>query len=91
MEEESELPMDEYEVEMIVNHRNRKGNIEYLVKWKGYDHFQNTWEPIENLVYSKELIDEYNRKSKTINSNKCDQTFSTWRQLRNNVRIHDQV
>lgn len=21
----------------------------FLVKWKGYDHSENTWEPIENL------------------------------------------
>ena len=50
---------EEYEVETIVSKRIRKGKVEYLVKWKGWDNpDDNTWEPIANLE-CKELIEEY--------------------------------
>ena len=40
---------DEYEVEFIVDKRVLKGKVEYQVKWKGWDHDDNTWEPVGNL------------------------------------------
>ncbi|KAJ9519502.1 hypothetical protein QJQ45_000686 [Haematococcus lacustris] len=42
----------QYEVERIVNHRHvRAGKAkEYLVKWKGYEDSDNTWEPASNLA-----------------------------------------
>ena len=40
---------DEYEVESIVDKRVQKGKVEYQVKWKGWDHDDNTWEPVGNL------------------------------------------
>merc|ERR1712062_176657 len=50
----------EYEVESVVSKRDtEEGKVEYLVKWKGYDASDNTWEPIENLESSQELIDEF--------------------------------
>ena len=42
---------EEYEVEAILNKRiNRVGKIEYLIKWLGYGHKDNTWEPDENIM-----------------------------------------
>lgn len=40
---------EEYEVEQICDKRITKGKVEYLVKWKNWDHDDNTWEPIANL------------------------------------------
>lgn len=34
-----------YEVEKIVSSRLKNGRKEFEVKWKGYDHSENTWEP----------------------------------------------
>jgi hypothetical protein len=36
----------EYEIEKILTHRNdAHGSVSYLVKWKGYDDVDATWEP----------------------------------------------
>merc|ERR1712062_640233 len=50
----------EYEVENVVSKRETdEGKVEYLVKWKGWNASDNTWEPVENLESSQELIDEF--------------------------------
>ncbi|KAE8597808.1 hypothetical protein XENTR_v10016607 [Xenopus tropicalis] len=52
-----------YEVEQIVDKRkNKKGKIEYLVHWKGYDSGDDTWEPEQHLVNCEEYIHEFNRR-----------------------------
>merc|ERR1719222_68684 len=54
----------EYEVETIVSKReSEEGKVEYFVKWKGWNASDNTWEPVENLQSSKELIDEFEAKT----------------------------
>ncbi|KAK6213447.1 reverse transcriptase domain protein [Colletotrichum tabaci] len=49
----------EYEVERIIDHRNENGHDEYLIKWKGYGHEDNSWEPVRNLQHSPQLLQEY--------------------------------
>ena len=46
---------DEYEVDYIVEGPNEDGM--FLIKWKGYDDSENTWEPREHL--GKELVEEF--------------------------------
>ena len=54
----------EYEVEAILAHRRFRGKYQYLVKWKGYDSSENTWEPENNLTHMEELLNEYKKRRK---------------------------
>ena len=48
-----------YEVERIIAHRIVRGTLFYLVKWVGYDHEDNTWEPEQHLRRSPLIVGEY--------------------------------
>ncbi|CAG5123179.1 unnamed protein product, partial [Candidula unifasciata] len=39
-----------FQADYIQKKRNRRGKVEYLVKWKGYSVKQSTWEPTENIL-----------------------------------------
>jgi hypothetical protein len=41
--------VEEFDVDSILNSRFRYNHIEYLVKWKGFDIGENSWEPHYNL------------------------------------------
>lgn len=54
-----------YEVEKVLNEGvTVDGTIHFYLKWKGYSHNQNTWEPAENLISAScnELISEYKKR-----------------------------
>ena len=51
----------EYEVERvldkrIVKRRKKDRVVEYLVKWLGYGHEHNSWEPAKALANAQELV-----------------------------------
>lgn len=50
---------EEYEVEEILAERTRRGKRQYLIKWKGYDDSENTWEPEQNLTGSQTLLERF--------------------------------
>jgi hypothetical protein len=54
-----------YFVETILDHRLRKSGRktihEYLIKWRGYSHEHNTWEP-ESNVFDGDLIADYHKR-----------------------------
>ena len=58
-----ELAADEYVIDRIDGHRDRRGQREFRVKWRGYPVSQNTWEPraeIERRAAS--LIEDYEKR-----------------------------
>lgn len=55
--EEVEHP--EYEVDKILGSRLVKGGTQYLVRWKGYGAFDDTWEPATHLENASEKVKEF--------------------------------
>ena len=53
---------DFYNIEKILDRRKINGKFEYKIKWEGYPMNQSTWEPMENLITAKELVDEYDKQ-----------------------------
>ena len=50
---------EEYEVERILDSRIFRRGLQYLVKWKGYDDSQTTWEPARNLTHAPDLVQDF--------------------------------
>jgi hypothetical protein len=49
----------EFEVELVLAHREGKKGREYLVRWKGFTLADNTWEPRANLKYTLIEVQKY--------------------------------
>lgn len=48
-----------YEVEAIIGRKQRGGDVQYKVKWKGWPIEFASWEGLDNLENSMELVEEY--------------------------------
>ena len=49
-----------YNVEKIVDKKIfANGEAKYQVKWEGYPDSKNTWEPLENLLYVIEMVEQF--------------------------------
>lgn len=55
---------NEYEVEAIIDSRKSKDRTKYLIRWKGYDESDDTWE-FEDTLNCPDLIKAFHKKSKT--------------------------
>ena len=50
---------EEYEVEKILDSRLRRGHIEFLVKWKGYNEGHNSWEVRRDVHAPGKIVEFY--------------------------------
>ncbi|KAF8028748.1 hypothetical protein BT93_E1412 [Corymbia citriodora subsp. variegata] len=48
-----------YEIEAVRRKRVRKGQVQYLIKWRGWPETANTWEPVENLISCSDVIESF--------------------------------
>ena len=53
------LEKDEYQVERVVGVRSNGGELQYLIKWKGWQPKFNTWEPLHHLKNLQSEIDTF--------------------------------
>ncbi len=55
----------EFEVEAVLGQRRVRGKEEYLIRWKGYSSFDDTWEPKENLGNAKEALKKFLKRQRS--------------------------
>ena len=52
-EHQRNIPDDEeaafYTIDQIIDHKQTKDGKKYLIRWKGYDQDEDTWEPADNI------------------------------------------
>ncbi len=55
---------EEYEVEEVqqVRRQGQGCKLHYLIKWKGFPMSDSTWEPVEHLKHTPELIANFYRQ-----------------------------
>ncbi|KAM3357767.1 chromo domain protein LHP1 [Capsicum galapagoense] len=53
-----------YEIEAVRRKRTRKGQVQYLIKWRGWPETANTWEPVKNLMSCSDVIDAFEESLK---------------------------
>ncbi|GAA0157094.1 hypothetical protein LIER_14433 [Lithospermum erythrorhizon] len=54
-----------YEIEAVRKKRVRKGQVQYLIKWRGWPETENTWEPLRNLLSCSDFIDAFEDSLRT--------------------------
>jgi len=59
--EEVRNKSDLFVVESIIDKKEGEDGVRYLVKWKGYEESDNTWEPYENVAHCVSKIKEFDQ------------------------------
>jgi len=52
----------EFEVEEVLDSRQRRNKLEYLVYWRGYDISERTWEPSRNLANASAKVKVFHQR-----------------------------
>lgn len=55
---------EEFEVEKILDHKLVRGREYFLIRWRGFSAFEDSWEPLKNLENAPEILSEYPRQQK---------------------------
>ena len=53
----------------IVKRRKKDRVVEYLVKWLGYGHEHNSWEPAKALASAQELVQLFENTQQPVTNN----------------------
>ena len=56
---------NEWEVEEILDSRIFRRHLQYKVRWKGYSNSNDSWEPLEPLEHSLDLLHEFHTRYPT--------------------------
>merc|ERR1712218_487924 len=83
---------EEYSVEKILDKRfDPNGKVEYLIKWKGYDDSDNTWEPIEN-IFCDDLLEDFEKNLESNNDyydEEFDDSHENLNETKGNIDKHE--
>ncbi|XP_077983540.1 uncharacterized protein LOC144438341 isoform X2 [Glandiceps talaboti] len=55
----SESETEICEVQTILARRKVEGEYEYLIRWKGFDSSEDSWEPEDHLIDCKDVLHEF--------------------------------
>ena len=53
---------NEYEVEEVLDLRRRRGKLQYLIHWRGFDINERTWKPVANLKNAPLEVQEFHQR-----------------------------
>jgi predicted ATPase len=56
MELNKNTTKEEYKVKRILQMKKFSRRTKYLIKWKGYNTLENTWEPVKNLISCQAVV-----------------------------------
>lgn len=56
-----EVYEEEFEPEEIIDKKRENGEVKYLVKWKGCENEENTWEPVRHLKKAQRLLKAFHQ------------------------------
>jgi len=59
MSSDDERDGKRWELECVVDYKNRRGTVWYLVRWKGYGPKEDLWKKVIAFKYAKRFVKEY--------------------------------
>ena len=54
---------EEFEVSQILDPGNVRGQLHYLVRWKGYSPSEDQWLPADTLTHAQDAIKKFHKEN----------------------------